>query len=117
MAVSFWVKLTLDVTWAWVALSLIRSIGKPPGNYWVYVNRAMQVRLSDPDDLLFWTYSCHVARARFNQLGALLGYNTFARRKTLSAIRCDPIPPKGTRCKIPSVSHQKHEGSHPHRIV
>ena len=42
-AVSAWVKLALDIAWAWVSLSVVRSIYKPPGSYWVYVNRTMQV--------------------------------------------------------------------------
>lgn len=42
-AVSAWVKLALDIVWAWVALSVMRSVYKPPGGYWVYVNQAMQV--------------------------------------------------------------------------
>jgi len=42
-AVSAWVKLALDISWAWVSLSVLRSVYKPPGSYWVYVNRAMQV--------------------------------------------------------------------------
>lgn len=42
MAVSGWLKLALDISWAWVALSVVRSLIKPPGTYWVYVNRAMQ---------------------------------------------------------------------------
>ena len=42
-AVSAWVKLALDIAWAWVSLSVMRSIYKPPGSYWVYVNRTMQV--------------------------------------------------------------------------
>ena len=42
-AVSAWVKLALDIAWAWVALSVIRSTYKPPGTYWAHVNQAMQV--------------------------------------------------------------------------
>jgi len=42
-AVSAWVKLALDIGWAWVSLSVMRSIYRPPGSYWVYVNRTMQV--------------------------------------------------------------------------
>ncbi|CCO37443.1 hypothetical protein BN14_11599 [Rhizoctonia solani AG-1 IB] len=42
MAVSFWLKLALDISWSWIALSVIRAIVKPPGSYWVYVNRVMQ---------------------------------------------------------------------------
>ncbi|CUA74641.1 Mechanosensitive ion channel protein 9 [Rhizoctonia solani] len=46
MAVSFWLKLALDISWSWIALSVIRAIVKPPGNYWVYVNRVMQALFS-----------------------------------------------------------------------
>ncbi|KAF7294467.1 Calcium channel [Mycena kentingensis (nom. inval.)] len=42
LAVKFWLKLVLDVSWAWISLSVIRGIQKPPGNYWVIVNRVMQ---------------------------------------------------------------------------
>ena len=41
-AVLGWVKLVLDVTWAWIALSVIRAVYNPPGSYWVVVNRIMQ---------------------------------------------------------------------------
>lgn len=43
-AVSAWVKLALDIAWAWVSLSVMRSIYNPPGSYWTYVNRTMQVK-------------------------------------------------------------------------
>ena len=42
-AVSAWVKLALDIAWAWISLSVMRAIYKPPGSYWVYINRTMQV--------------------------------------------------------------------------
>ncbi|KAH7931249.1 hypothetical protein BV22DRAFT_1027481 [Leucogyrophana mollusca] len=42
LAVSAWLKLALDITWAWIALSVIRAFYKPPGSYWVIVNRVMQ---------------------------------------------------------------------------
>ena len=42
-AVSAWVKLALDISWAWISLTIIRSIYKPPGSYWGYVNQTMQV--------------------------------------------------------------------------
>ena len=44
MAVSGSLCLTLDVTWLWVALSGVRAQIKPPGNYWIYVNRVVSVR-------------------------------------------------------------------------
>lgn len=43
LAVSAWLKLALDISWAWVALSVITAIYKPPGSYWVIINRVMQV--------------------------------------------------------------------------
>jgi hypothetical protein len=43
MAVAAWIKLALDIVWAWVALSVIRASYHPPGSYWVIVNRVMQV--------------------------------------------------------------------------
>ncbi|KAH7327668.1 Mechanosensitive ion channel-domain-containing protein [Rhizoctonia solani] len=46
MAVSFWLKLALDISWSWIALSVIRAVVQPPGNYWVYVNRVMQALFS-----------------------------------------------------------------------
>ncbi|KAG9085573.1 hypothetical protein FS749_004321 [Ceratobasidium sp. UAMH 11750] len=46
MAVSFWLKLALDISWAWIALSVIRAVVVPPGSYWVYVNRVMQALFS-----------------------------------------------------------------------
>ncbi|KAI0704350.1 Mechanosensitive ion channel-domain-containing protein [Cytidiella melzeri] len=45
-AVRGWLKLALDVTWAWIALSVIRVIYNPPGNYWIIVNRVMQALFS-----------------------------------------------------------------------
>ncbi|KAG6845241.1 hypothetical protein H0H87_012233 [Tephrocybe sp. NHM501043] len=42
MAVSGWLKLTLDISWAWISLSVIRAIDHPPGSYWVIINRVMQ---------------------------------------------------------------------------
>ncbi|KAG6378714.1 Mechanosensitive ion channel-domain-containing protein [Boletus reticuloceps] len=42
LAVSAWLKLLLDVSWAWIALSMIRIYYKPPGSYWVIINRVMQ---------------------------------------------------------------------------
>ncbi|KAK0470035.1 Mechanosensitive ion channel-domain-containing protein [Desarmillaria tabescens] len=42
LAVQGWVKLTFDISWAWIALSVIRTVYKPAGNYWVIINRIMQ---------------------------------------------------------------------------
>ncbi|KAG8949472.1 hypothetical protein FRC04_008571 [Tulasnella sp. 424] len=40
MAVSFWLKLVLDVSGMWVPLSLIRKILHPPGHCWTVINHA-----------------------------------------------------------------------------
>ncbi|KAI0065583.1 hypothetical protein BV25DRAFT_1708104 [Artomyces pyxidatus] len=46
LAVSGWLKLALDIAWAWIALSVIRDVLKPPGSYWTIVNRVMQALFS-----------------------------------------------------------------------
>ncbi|KAJ3731772.1 Mechanosensitive ion channel-domain-containing protein [Lentinula guzmanii] len=46
LAVSGWLKLALDISWAWISLSVLRSIYKPSGHYWVIVNRVMQALFS-----------------------------------------------------------------------
>ncbi|KAJ7695180.1 Mechanosensitive ion channel-domain-containing protein [Mycena rosella] len=46
LAVSFWLKLVFDISWAWISLSVIRAVYKPPGSYWVIVNRVMQALFS-----------------------------------------------------------------------
>ncbi|KAJ6518657.1 Mechanosensitive ion channel-domain-containing protein [Mycena sanguinolenta] len=46
LAVKAWLKLALDVSWAWISLSVIRDILKPPGSYWIIVNRVMQALFS-----------------------------------------------------------------------
>lgn len=43
-AISGWLKLVLGVSWAWIALSVIRSVYQPSGSYWIIINRVMQVR-------------------------------------------------------------------------
>ncbi|KIK60286.1 hypothetical protein GYMLUDRAFT_601421 [Collybiopsis luxurians FD-317 M1] len=46
LAVSGWLKLALDISWAWISLSVLRSVYKPPGNYWLIINRVMQALFS-----------------------------------------------------------------------
>ncbi|KAJ4473751.1 Mechanosensitive ion channel-domain-containing protein [Lentinula aciculospora] len=46
LAVSGWLKLALDISWAWISLSVLRSVYKPSGHYWVIVNRVMQALFS-----------------------------------------------------------------------
>jgi hypothetical protein len=42
LAVKGWLKMVLDISWCWIALAVLRPIYKPPGSYWVIVNRVMQ---------------------------------------------------------------------------
>ncbi|KAG8218629.1 Mechanosensitive ion channel-domain-containing protein [Butyriboletus roseoflavus] len=42
LAVSAWLKLLLDVSWAWIALSVIQTYYDPPGSYWIIINRVLQ---------------------------------------------------------------------------
>ncbi|KAF8995427.1 Mechanosensitive ion channel-domain-containing protein [Cyathus striatus] len=42
MAVSGWLKLALDISWAWISLSVLRTIYQPSGSYWKIINRVMQ---------------------------------------------------------------------------
>ncbi|KAG2156193.1 Mechanosensitive ion channel-domain-containing protein [Suillus clintonianus] len=46
LAVSAWLKLALDISWAWIALSAITAFYQPPGAYWVIINRVMQALFS-----------------------------------------------------------------------
>lgn len=45
MAVLAWIKLVLDISWAWISLSVLRTVYHPPGSYWTIINRVMQVRV------------------------------------------------------------------------
>ncbi|KIJ70095.1 hypothetical protein HYDPIDRAFT_172003 [Hydnomerulius pinastri MD-312] len=42
LAVSAWLKLFLDISWSWIAFSVIMAFYKPSGSYWVIINRVMQ---------------------------------------------------------------------------
>lgn len=45
-AVLGWLKFALDVTWSWIALSVIRAVYKPTSSYWTIINRVMQALFS-----------------------------------------------------------------------
>ncbi|CAE6428030.1 unnamed protein product [Rhizoctonia solani] len=67
MAVSFWLKLALDISWSWIALSVIRAVVKPPGSYWVYVNRVMQALFSAGIILLIEKLFLQFVAIRFHE--------------------------------------------------
>ncbi|CAL1714828.1 unnamed protein product [Somion occarium] len=66
-AVCGWLKLTLDMTWMWIALSVIRASYRPPGSYWVTVNRVMQALFSGTLLLLVEKVFLHYVAINFHQ--------------------------------------------------
>ncbi|KAG6814285.1 hypothetical protein H0H92_013410 [Tricholoma furcatifolium] len=67
MAVSGWLKLTLDVSWAWISLSVIRTVYNPPGSYWVIINRVMQALFTASIILLAEKLFLHFVAINFHQ--------------------------------------------------
>lgn len=67
MAVSFWLKLALDVSGMWVALSLIRKILHPPGRYWTTINEIMQALFAATIILLAEKVFVRIIAIRFHQ--------------------------------------------------
>ncbi|KAJ7050498.1 Mechanosensitive ion channel-domain-containing protein [Mycena amicta] len=67
LAVKFWLKLLLDVAWAWISLSVIRAFEKPPGSYWVIVNRVMQALFSCAIILFFEKLFLRFVAINFHQ--------------------------------------------------
>lgn len=92
LAVSSWLKLVLDISWAWVALSVIRDIYHPSGSYWTIVNRVMQV---------IYTVTLSLAKFTLNLTqGPLLFESHHSSRKAFSTICCHKFSSKSTRRTI-----------------
>ena len=88
LAVSAWLKLLLDVSWAWIALSVIRAYHHPPGSYWVIINRVLQVFL----------ITCRPVRSpHVIPTGSFYCRRDPFRGKALSEIRCNQLPPACAR--------------------
>lgn len=66
-AVSGWLKLCLDVSWSWIALSVLRAALHPPGSYWIIINRVMQALFSASLILLVEKLFLHFVAIRFHQ--------------------------------------------------
>ncbi|KAA1470313.1 hypothetical protein DENSPDRAFT_836085 [Dentipellis sp. KUC8613] len=66
-AVSGWLKLALDLSWAWIALSVIRAVYKPPGDYWTIINRVMQALFSAGLIVLAEKTLLHLIAINFHQ--------------------------------------------------
>ncbi|KAJ7760396.1 Mechanosensitive ion channel-domain-containing protein [Mycena metata] len=67
LAVKGWLKLILDISWAWISLSVIRAVEKPPGSYWVIVNRVMQALFSAGIILFFEKLFLRFVAINFHQ--------------------------------------------------
>ncbi|KIY63075.1 hypothetical protein CYLTODRAFT_360517 [Cylindrobasidium torrendii FP15055 ss-10] len=67
VAVSGWLKLVLDISWAWIALGVVRSIYKPQGSYWDDLNRVMQAFFGSSLILLTEKLILHLVAIRFHQ--------------------------------------------------
>ncbi|KAF9039670.1 hypothetical protein BDZ89DRAFT_945114 [Hymenopellis radicata] len=82
LAVSGWLKFALDISWAWIALSIIRAVNKPPGSYWPTINQVMQALFSAAIILLVEKVFLQFVAINFHQkaLAARLAENRLGLR-------------------------------------
>ncbi|TDL20127.1 hypothetical protein BD410DRAFT_821919 [Rickenella mellea] len=108
LAVSGWIKLALDITWSWIALSVIRDAIHPPGTYWVIVNRVMQALFSAGLILLLEKIFLRFVAIRFHQkaLADRLAENKLALRALDRLSNADPSLPR----KSPFGTPKKYSG-------
>ncbi|KAF6760057.1 Mechanosensitive ion channel-domain-containing protein [Ephemerocybe angulata] len=67
MAVKGWLKLALDIVWAWVALSVIRAVYQPPGSYWSIINQVVQAMFAASMIILAEKLFLHFVAITFHQ--------------------------------------------------
>ncbi|KAG6903175.1 hypothetical protein C0995_002718 [Termitomyces sp. Mi166 len=96
MAVSGWLKLALDISWAWISLSVIRTIDHPPGSYWVIVNRVMQAMFASSIILLAEKLFLHFVAINFHQkaLAERLEENRLGLKALDRLSNAHPVPNK-----------------------
>ncbi|KAG5340337.1 hypothetical protein C0989_002148 [Termitomyces sp. Mn162] len=96
MAVSGWLKLALDISWAWISLSVIRTIDHPSGNYWVIVNRVMQAMFASSIILLVEKLFLHFVAINFHQkaLAERLEENRLGLKALDRLSNAHPVPNK-----------------------
>lgn len=73
MAVSFWLKLVLDVSAAWIGLGIIRRILAPPGRYWNIIEEIMQALFASAILLLAEKVFVRIIAIRFHQKALAVG--------------------------------------------
>ncbi|KAG7444519.1 uncharacterized protein BT62DRAFT_934160 [Guyanagaster necrorhizus] len=82
VAVSGCLKLALDISWAWISLSVIRRVYHPPGSYWTIVNRVISALFAAGIIFLVEKLALHFVAINFHQkaLADRLNENQFALR-------------------------------------
>ncbi|KAH8110837.1 Mechanosensitive ion channel-domain-containing protein [Phellopilus nigrolimitatus] len=104
-AVSGWLKLTLDVSWSWIALSVVRAALHPPGSYWVIINRVIQALFAASLILLVEKLFLRFVAIRFHQkaLADRLAENKLALKALDRLSNAQPVATK----KMPYLLNRK----------
>ncbi|KIY52928.1 hypothetical protein FISHEDRAFT_63582 [Fistulina hepatica ATCC 64428] len=66
-AVSGWLKLALDVAWTWIALSVVRGIEKPVGDYQYIFNHVMQALFASSIIIFVEKLFLHYVASNFHE--------------------------------------------------
>ncbi|KAG6891326.1 hypothetical protein C0992_008780 [Termitomyces sp. T32_za158] len=111
MAVSGWLKLALDISWAWISLSVIRTIDQPSGNYWVIINRVMQAMFASSIILLAEKLFLHFVAINFHQkaLAERLEENRLGLRALDRLSNAHPVPSR--KSPYPKRGHKSPSAS------
>ncbi|TFK25518.1 hypothetical protein FA15DRAFT_686963 [Coprinopsis marcescibilis] len=98
MAVRLYLKLALDITWAWVALSVIRAVYHPPLSYWSIINQLMQAFFAAGMILLVEKVALHYIAINFHRhaLSDRLTENKRALRALDHLSNANPSPTRRT---------------------
>ncbi|EIN06056.1 hypothetical protein PUNSTDRAFT_136850 [Punctularia strigosozonata HHB-11173 SS5] len=112
-AVRAWIKLALDISWAWIALSVIRATVKPPGGYWVIINRVMQALFSTGMILLVEKIFLRAVAINFHRkaLHDRLAENRFGLKALDRLSQTTPPPSRGVGRYRKGVGHKSPNGS------
>ncbi|KAI5120357.1 hypothetical protein M0805_006880 [Coniferiporia weirii] len=104
-AVSGWLKLCLDVSWSWIALSVVRAALRPPGSYWTTINQVMQALFSASLILLVEKLFLRFVAIRFHQkaLADRLAENKLALKALDRLSNAQPVAPK----KLPYLLNKR----------
>lgn len=103
---SGWLKLALDISWAWIALSIIRAVYKPAGSYWPTINQVMQALFAAGIILLAEKVFLQFVAINFHQkaLAARLAENRLGLR---ALDRLSSAEPRRRHGHATDLSHKK----------